>query len=349
MGWQADLTGLDKHEPMCRFTGTAALLWEGLRSGVALDTTANDALWDSLFVSTAEEANLDAWGSDLDLARTSGESDPDYRARLLARLRSVPMVGTPAAVKGAVLTAVGIPSPGLTAFSDRINDRAILAPGAVVHPISRNARFGAVLFLKPGLDSTAQDAVVAELGKAAFIRDTIQLAEVDDGSVTPATLKGTASASSDDGVHTPDLAIDGVLGGPVGDNAFYWHPSDVPNDETPPWWAVELDSPMYANLLMIAQEPRANVNRLRRLRIAVVPPAVCQVDLGYSCELELYDVGDGDYNRHYLVLPRPTLVSELKIEALSSWNGADYHTLAEVELYAPSAWEQTWLRRLHLG
>jgi len=347
-----DQTGLDQHEPMSRFTGNAADVWEGLRTGVALDSTENENLFESQFISTADGTNLDAWGDDYGLDRSSGESDTDYRARLITLLRAAEKVGTRGAILAAHEVDASAPAPGLTVFSDRLGrEGAILAPEGVIHPLSAGALFGGALYLYPGLDSTTLDSMVARLETVVFARDTIQLAEVDGTSITPVTIDGTATASSYDGTgFEPDLAIDGTLGGLLGNNAFYWDATDVPNEDDPPWWSVELNAGRYADLLMIAQQTRADVNRLRRIRVTITPPASCTLDLGYTYEAELYDPGLGNYDRHYFPLPRPTLVGTLKIEVLSAWpNGLTYHSLAEVEIYPPSAWTRDWKRRLHLG
>jgi len=347
-----DSTGLDLHEPMSRFTGNALLAWEGLRSGVALDSTENESVFEGMFVSTADGTNLDAWGADYDLDRSSGESDSDYRTRILAILQAQEAVGTRAAILAAHLVDASAPAPGLTVFSARLGGGGVvLAPEGVVHPLSPGALFGGALYLYPGLDTTTIDSLMARLETVTFVRDTLQLAEVDGTGITPVTIDGTATASSFRGAgYEPALAIDGTLGDATGSNSFYWDATDAPNSTTPPFWSVTLTGSGYADLLMIAQEPRADVNRLKRIRVTVSPPADCALDLGYSFEVELYDPGLGNYERHFFPLPRPTLVGELKIEVLSAWpNGLTYHTLAEVELYPPSAWTRIWKRRFSLG
>ena len=348
-----DYTGLNEMEPMSRFTGAAASIWAGLRSGVAMDSAENESLFESQFISVADGGNLDAWGIDLGLDRSSGEVDADYRARLLTRYQLVQRIGTAGAIKDICFADASAPTPGLVAFNGRLGPGgAVLAPAGIIHPLSPMGLFGATLFLEPGMDSTTHDALVTDLDNVTFTRDVLLLAEVDGTSVTPIVIDGSAAASSTrTGTYGPALAIDGTLGGAAGYNAFYWDATDVPREDTPPWWNVTLAAPVFADLLMIAQQPRADVNRLRRLRVTVTAPETCRwPGLTYVYEVELFDPGSGNYDRQFFPMQRPTLVSELKIEALSAWpNGLTYHTLAEIELYPPSAWLRNWKRRLHFG
>jgi hypothetical protein len=64
---------------------------------VALQTQAN-AVYDALFVTTAAGDDLDKWGEVLGEARSQGQSDAQYRAELLDRLRAVSSLLTISAI-----------------------------------------------------------------------------------------------------------------------------------------------------------------------------------------------------------------------------------------------------------
>lgn len=50
-------------------------------------TTVADRVYDAIFIPTAKNLELDEWGAVLNNARTAGETDPAYRARLLAQMQ----------------------------------------------------------------------------------------------------------------------------------------------------------------------------------------------------------------------------------------------------------------------
>jgi hypothetical protein len=189
--------------------------------------------------------------------------------------------------------------------------------------------------------------IIEELQSIAPLRDRILLAQVDD-DITPSTIAGTASASSETAPFVAGKAIDGNLGAPVGEVAFYWGADETPpSQDSPPWWKAELSEPTLISLLMINQQCRGDVMRLKDVRISITPPDDCQLP-GLTYTQRLPDVGDGDYNRWFFPLPRPCWAGEIKIEPLSAYDDdRAYLSLGEVEIYSPEEWTTTRLKELY--
>ena len=79
---------------------------EGLLTVPDCFTTVADRVYDAIFIDTARNLEIDEWGATLDNARTAGESDPAYRARLITQWRLANNCLTVQAVTDAV-NAIG--------------------------------------------------------------------------------------------------------------------------------------------------------------------------------------------------------------------------------------------------
>ena len=79
------------------------------REGVTLEFTSDglNALYDARFITKASGDDLDKWGETLDLARTVGETDSTYRARLLDELRDFTSSLTVEAIKDKIFDITG--------------------------------------------------------------------------------------------------------------------------------------------------------------------------------------------------------------------------------------------------
>ncbi len=76
-------------------------------------TTGLNALYEARFIQYACGDDLDKWGETLDLPRNSGETDPDYRTRLLTELRDFTACLTADAIKDAVEGITGVNRPDI--------------------------------------------------------------------------------------------------------------------------------------------------------------------------------------------------------------------------------------------
>jgi|GEM_PF-5812817 len=348
--FNSSLDYLNEFEPMAFYGGNQRLLFDAFRECLKQDSQMNSALWEALWMVTAEGSNLDEHGVVFNLPRNEGETDTDYRARLLTVLRSRAIVGTPEAIHDAVEAALSERDCGVIYLKDRValeQDGEPICPiGSITAPPDMSL-FAYLLYLVPGHDLTDVALLVNQLEQTAALRDNIIICEVDEDSVTPEQLVGIATSSSTISAdYGPGKAIDGQLGGPTGLNAFYWAMDDMPSESNTPWWQVELTTSRFTDLLMIAQQPRHNVNRLKDVRITLTPPADCDVpELVY--QFRLPDIGADNFDRWFFPLPRPTWVETLKIEVLSIYDiGMTLINLAEVELYAPDAWTRITLKEI---
>jgi|GEM_PF-2486589 len=69
--------------------------------------------YEARFITQAWGDDLDKWGETLDLPRNSGETDPDYRTRLLTELRDFTACLTADAIKDAVEGITGVNRPDI--------------------------------------------------------------------------------------------------------------------------------------------------------------------------------------------------------------------------------------------